>query len=225
LGGPHSQACGRLRSGGLRWDGDEPTGGGAETVIEEEAQQRAEEIGLRLSDFPSGWRAQAAEEDEEGQERFRKCVGTNLSEFTVAGHATSDDFVRGDATEASSEVVVLADEEQADRSLDVLVGQMRSERLNDCVRDAYEQGDNEGVELIEISTGELSFPDLAAESSAWQIELTVEADDVEVSAYLDIVFLREDRAIAQLMFLDVLTPFPDDEKEDLAGKVAERMQP
>jgi hypothetical protein len=70
-------ACGG--NGGSGGDGDDTA---SERAIEPEAQERAESIGLKLADFPNGWRASAPEEDESGQEEFNKCIGVDYSELT-----------------------------------------------------------------------------------------------------------------------------------------------
>jgi hypothetical protein len=102
-----------VASAGCGGGSDNDDGSAAQTAIEADAQERAESIVLQLSDFPDGWRASTPdEEDAEGQEKFRACIGVDYSNFTRTGDAESRDFAMSNA-EALSEVVVFADEEEA----------------------------------------------------------------------------------------------------------------
>lgn len=194
----------------------------AQTVIEAEDQLRAESIGLTLADFPPGWRATPSTEDDDDDE----CVSFDFSDLTVSGAAQSDDFSKDDA-EVSSGVKVYASEDDASAALTRISSLFKSEELRQCLADLVKKGaeEQEGTTVGEISIGELSFTDLAEETRAWQIEVPFEVQGLSVSAYLDVVGLREERTVTGLTFLNVLERFDQEQEEELASTVSDRMGP
>jgi hypothetical protein len=188
----------------------------AKTVIQEAAQERAGAIVLTLADFPSGWRAEADSDEEEPE-----CVGFDFSDLTVNGRGESPNFLRGEATLASSIAAVFATEEQAKAAF----GRLANQKLADCFTDFIREQSDENVRVLDATSGELSFPSMGDRSAAYQIALELETEGFTPSAFVDLIFIQDERAVAVLFFLDVLTPFPDEEKETLARKVADRMGP
>jgi hypothetical protein len=209
-------------------------GGGDDTAagraIEPEAQDRAEAIVLKLSDFPNGWRA-SAPEDEEGGEEFRKCIGVDYSRLTMIGEAESQDFAMGESTEASSEVSIFKSDQQAEGGIREFSEGMRSETVEDCVRDLVEQAfrGERSLEVGEIDVGELSFtPPDVDEAEAWQIVIPVEitsgvAEGLSPDVYLEFMTMREGDTVADVRTSDVLTEFDPDLRGKLVQAVAERM--
>jgi hypothetical protein len=159
-------------------NGDETASGRA---IEPEAQERAESIGLKLTDFPNGWRASTPEADgESAQARFRECMGVDFSELTIIGEAESQDFGK-DSAEANSDVNIFEDDQQAEDGVreysDGIGGTAAEDCFQDLVEDAVrEEGNDADIKLGEVDIGELSFtpPENVDEAKAWQVEIPVE---------------------------------------------------
>jgi hypothetical protein len=146
---------------------------------------------------------------------------------TVSGASQSEDFSKDDA-EASSSVKLYASEEDASAALTRIANLIQSEELRKCFSDLVKKGaeqEQEGLTVGEVSVGELSFPDLAEDTRAFQFEIPFEFQGFSPSVYIDVVGRREERVVAGLTFIDVLTPFDQAQKEELARTVADRMGP
>lgn len=212
--------------------GDDSASGRA---IEPEAQERAESIGLKLTDFPDGWRASAPEADgEKAQARFRECIGVDFSELTIVGEAESPDFAK-DSAEAGSEVTIFEDDQQAEDGIkeysDGIGGTAAEDCFRDLVEDAVrEEGNDAEIKLGEIEIGELSFtpPENVDEGKAWQVEIPVVitsgvGQGFEPSVYTELVTLREGATVANLTTEDVLTEFDRALRDELVQALADRM--
>src|SRR5215218_1170176 len=51
-------------------------------AIDPAAQARAESMALVLSDLPDGWRGSPSEDEDDGDAKFRRCIGSDYSDFT-----------------------------------------------------------------------------------------------------------------------------------------------
>lgn len=201
------------------------TDGSAQEQINAEDQALAESVVLQLEDFPTGWREET--EDNGDEEDIFEACGISLSDFTVTGRAESPDLARGEATLATSFAAVFQPEAEAEQAFALVSG----DEATACFQRYLEQQgpSEEGVSVKDVSVGTLSFPSIGDESAATKIVLTLEAepdfggDPVEIDTYTDIIWIRQANTVAGLVFFDVLTPFPDFEKEQLASTVAERM--
>ena len=210
-------ACGG--NGGGNGGGDDTA---SERAIEPEAQERAESIVLKLTDFPNGWRASAAEEDE-SQNEFNKCIGVDYSGLTRIGDAESQDFAKGDSTEASSEVAVFESDQQAEDGMSEYATGMSSSAAEDCFQDLIEEAlrGEKGFKLGEVDVGELSFtPPDVDEAKAWQIVVPVEitsgaGEGFSADAYVEQVMLREGDTVASVTTQDVLTEFDPELRNQL----------
>jgi hypothetical protein len=111
----------------------------SERAIEPEAQERAESIVLKLADFPNGWRASAPEDEDSGREEFNKCIGVDYSELTRIGEADSQDFAKGDSTEASSDVAIFTSDQQAEDLMSEFAAGMSGSAAEDCFQDLIEE--------------------------------------------------------------------------------------
>jgi hypothetical protein len=191
-------------------------------------QELADRIVLKLSDFPSGWTEDdSTDEDDDDEDPLADCLGEESDELTDAetAEAESPDFSRGEATTASSLVSLLKTEPDAERGMELI----RSEKLKQCLNEAMDkelrtQTGEEGVEIGEVSLKNSSFPNVADETAALQMQVPITVQGSTVSFYADIVFFREGRIVAGLMVADVGQPFPSAEAEALARKLAGRMK-
>jgi hypothetical protein len=201
-------------------------------AIEPEAQAQAESMLLQLTDFPDGWRAEEPEEeDEEGDEAFRDCLGVDYSTFTVIGDGQSDDFAMGETTSASSDAEVFESEQMAAEAVARFTQALDGEEADTCMADLLGGLEDENVEITGAEVGELSFtpPPGVDDAKAWQVTVTIEgkaggqAEGVSVTAYFDLVQLRSGEETAEVTTGDILTPFDPELRDDLVAAVAARM--
>jgi hypothetical protein len=194
------------------------TAGTTTGATKDEAQQLANSMLLRLSDFPAGWRATPSE-DQEG------CSGIDkLTErYDVLAKADSKDFATGDTTEASSSAGFFHDEAMAREALNYLEAAIQSKSLRDCLSDALRKDAEEGVTFGDIQVGQVSFPKLGDRSSAWEIVIPAKSQGFSFTAYIDGIYVIRSSALSVVLFSDVLEPFDVQERERLARLVDERM--
>jgi hypothetical protein len=215
-------------------DGNDNDGGGSQLkrAIEPAGQERAESMLLTLSDFPDGWRAnERAEEDEEADNAFRECVGADFSAFTVIGDAQSDGFATGETATASSEAQVFESEQMAAEAVADFAGALDGEEADACMTNWLGKFEDEDVEITRAEVGELSFtpPPGVDDATAWQVDVTIEgkagsqAEGLSVSAYVDIVQLRNGDATAEVTTSDIATPFDPELRDELVAAVAGHM--
>ena len=217
--------------GGGRRRGERRQRRGASSVeIDAAAQERAEAVVLQLSDFPTGWRASAAEEEDEGgAEKLRECIGVDYSGMTRTGEADSQDFAQGSSTEVSSSASVFADEGQASAWWDEYSRGMSSSGAEDCFQETLEDSlskeDQAGVKVGEVDVGQLSFTPPAGvdEAAAYQVVVPIEitsgeAEGLSPNAYIEFVVLREGDTAAVVQTSDVLTEFDPELRDQLVAR-------
>lgn len=184
--------------------------------IRPQDQARADSIILKLEDLPQGWRAERADEDQSSPD----CFEPDLSDLTQTGRAESPNFVRGGATLVSSLVSIYATEQDGQAAYDRVVRQ----ELADCLADYLKGRSDQDVTFKNLSSGRLSFPRLGDRSAAYEIAMELETNGLSPAAYLDLVFIQRDRAVAAVLFFDVISPFEEASREGLARAVAQRMK-
>jgi hypothetical protein len=201
----------------------------ARRAIQQAAQDRAEAIVLKLSDFPNDWRASAHEEDADDANATRKCIGVDYSGHTIIGEAPSDDFAMGNA-EINAEVQVLESDSQASDGYEQFAESMSGDLIEDCLQKAMEKEVEQGFSVGEIDVGELSFtaPADVEEADAWQIAVPVEvtsgtSEGLSATVYLDVIVMREGDTVVTLSAQDVLTPLDSTLRDDLLEAMASRM--
>jgi hypothetical protein len=184
----------------------------------EEAEEIARSMLLRLSDLPTGWRAQPHEESE-------GCAGIDkLTErYDVLAKADSKDFARGDTTEASSSAGLFNDEQTAREALDYLEASVQSKKFRECVDDLLREQADEDVTFGDVQVGQVSFPTLGDRSSAWEVVIPAKTQGFSFTAYATAVYMTRSSALAVVLFSDVGTPFDEGMRERLARIVEKRM--
>jgi hypothetical protein len=217
--------------------GGDDSGGGGETDSDEssvardiqpEAKARAESLVLRLSDFPNGWRASPAEDQDKASSEGRACAGTDFSGFTVTGTAESQEFAKAQA-EASSEASIFESADDAHAAIAEFGQGLGRSTTEDCFRDllvkaALEEDSGEEYKVGEVDIGELSFsPPAVEEARVWQIAIPIEVQGLAPTVYLDFSLLREGDAVATVTTVDVFDPFDPDLRDDLLKALAGRV--
>ena len=214
-------------------DGNGDAGGGSvvKRAIEPEAQQHAESILLTLSDFPDGWRAEAAAaDDEDDEEAFNECVGADYSGVIIIGEGQSDDFATGETPVASSDVAVFESEQMATQALAVRAGGLEGDKADICIPELLGEPPAD-TEITGAEVGELSFtpPSGVDDAAAWQFAITIQGEGgsqdegLSVTVYADQVVLRNGNTIASVTTTDIATPFDPELRDELVAAVAARM--
>jgi hypothetical protein len=199
----------------------------AETAIVEDDQSLAEDIVLRLSDFPAGWRLDpddGGEGDESDETIYDGCVNLDFSELVLTGEANSKYFV-SDTAMASSGIGIYA--ESADQAFE----QVASDETATCIQNLFREvmetefEEDPELELGDVTGSEISFPALGDRSRAHRIVVEVNPTEMGLwmEAYFDVVYIQRGRGVALLIFYDVLTPFDRALEVELAERVAARM--
>jgi hypothetical protein len=201
----------------------------AKRAIQANAQQRAELVVLRLSDFPNGWRASAPEQETPGAEKFRKCLGADYSALTIIGEADSD-FAMAN-TEATSTATVFAGEGQPEVAIRKLAEGMKSAAAPDCFRNLIEAANGvTEVDDVDVNGLRLTTPPGIAETKAWQIAVSFHVTSgagkgLSPTAYLEFVTLREGENLATVQTSNLLRPFDHEVLgsliEAMAGRISE----
>lgn len=146
-------------------------------------QALARRINLKLGDLPAGWQAFPYPNP------FFPCPGfkPNLSKLTVQGEAESPVFVTEQAAAAWSKTSIYASEPQARTAFE------REARLA-AARCVAAEATREGATVRSVASA--SFPRLGGQTRAFRIVLS----DPQESGYLDLVSIRQGRAVIHLGF-------------------------
>lgn len=187
-------------------------------LLDARSSRRPRSINLKLSDFPSGWRAFAPEELESGQPRSIKCWHPDSGVLTVLADARSQDFAIGEAAEANSTVMVFQDEGLAFDAQTDFFAVMAPSDSEECLQDVVRKGVVKTGAGGEIKVGEVDvielvdMPPLSAHSNAWGIVIPFEiisgaAKGSEQEVHLEVATLLRDDTVAWVTTQDVSAEF------------------
>jgi hypothetical protein len=199
--------------------------GGTGDADESDDQAIAEEAVLRLSDFEPGWRADEPEPDDDDA-GITECEGFESFDDD-APSADSKTFVR-DQTEIESSVAVLTTEQESESFMRLLSEESTVECLRQAMQDAVDEGFQDDADLQEqfdsVSTtvGPVSVGEYGDDAAGYQIEATLEGEELTLDLYVDLLVVRQGRALALYSFVDVFTPFSGD-RDPLVEAVVDRL--
>jgi len=194
--------------------------GGADASPQDpQAQELARPGLLRLDDFPAGWMATPADEDDDND---NECYSDAMKPL---GSVDSESFSSDSNAQASNSVGVFTDEDGAAAALAVV----RDSEVHKCLRDLIAEGiakdAAEGdAEVVDMAFGPLSVPQYGDDQAALRLEMTVQSGPFTPTLYLDVVFVQVGRAVSAYEFVDVLSPFDDDLRGDLIDTTVERLR-
>lgn len=150
---------------------------------------------LTLGDLPSGW---TEADDEEGSS---KCAGVASARRTLSARAVAGPFSKDDSY-ISHYLYVFDDEPRARDAFQELTA---ASELH-CLGEQFKQAlvDEGGYSVGAVSADAVAAEPLGSESAAGRIVVAYRAedDDEEFETNVDVVFVRERRAIALLYFLE-----------------------
>lgn len=174
-------------------------------------QARADRIALKLSDLPAGWTV-AGDDGGAGPE-------CSVVPDGISGWHELDQFETGLATSAGSEVAVFTSVAEAITAHSTVPGE-----INKCFEDSVGQT-FDGVTINDVRVTKLPSPGVGDRSSAYRIELDVTADGLDLTSYVDVVYIQRERVGTSLVFTEILSPIDPALKNPLVGKIAGRMAP
>lgn len=191
---------------------------------------------LAVSDLPAGWSTSAASHSNDEtafDARLASCLHVSPTLVGSAGadgaHADSPDFNSPDDTNATvSETVSIDTAPRVNSGFAVL----RSPRLPGCFdslvgpylkQELAKDPSTASASLGQVSTGQLSFPQLGEDSVAFRSTIPFSIQGQTASVYIDVVFARSRNAVMQLSFEDVLSPFDTVTAEHIARRAYRKL--
>jgi hypothetical protein len=179
----------------------------------------AEEAGLVLEDFPTGWQ----QNDEQADRKPSECSGVQEARAAASARVPSPRFLHGESTFAESVVYIYADESAASEAFAGLVGRETRTCLGEEIGQRAGEAEEEDLEFGEPTTSRVVIDPLGDERDATRITIPVSAQGIDVDIIADYVLVRVGRGIAAVTFVDTLTAFDEDLKAELTSKVVRRL--
>jgi hypothetical protein len=193
----------------------------AERPIDRTADKRAARAALlRLEDMPTGWHETSSSDD--GDDDGGCGPIEEVRKLTTARAVTEDSFADdSDSSFVDHAVLVFADEETAQRSLERIAG----DETRSCVRDTFEdrieeqvQGEDE-TEIGTATVGRLNAEPLGADTQAFRVSIPYDEYGFEQSVVAEIIATRVDRALSIATLIE-----PDEEiRSDVASSAARKL--
>ena len=173
---------------------------------------------LKLEDFPSGW-TQA----EEGEEPARvQCEQIEAAKAKTTARTNPPRFSAGENTAVQSSVYLFADESTAERAFEQVAGKSTRLCYVEAVLQALEQ--RKDLEVGDATSARLALDPLGDQRDAGRVTVPLTtAEGVEVDLVADMVFVRSDRGLSLGLFIDVVSPFDSDLREQLTATSAQRL--
>jgi len=199
-------------------------------------QELARSALITIDSFPDGWSEEPESDDDsladtEFEDQFDACldrdddvrVGDDLEELAVS----TGDFVPGadEATSVSHEVVLAPDADTAITAMSEVSVDGAEDCIADVVQRFYDKTFSEDPALEGIAIGPVTVtrtereqpPDIAT-GVLVEIPLGLETDTV--NQYLEVLYQRDGRALSELSFTSLGTPFSRDGYTVLSDEAA-----
>lgn len=181
---------------------------------------------LRLSDFPSGWQ----QSDDDSDSSDSPCDGIRKAKESTTAHGSGATYAHEDTTAATSAVYLYADENAAHTAFDQLTDRKTRVCIGKTFGEGIEKeakskgpGQSDSADVGDPTTGQLSIDPLGDERAAGRVTVPISARGINVDLILDLVFVRAGRGIGIMIYIDAFSPFDDDLRADLTGKVVRRL--
>jgi hypothetical protein len=175
---------------------------------------------LRLSDLPSGWTAG----DDGDESSDTPCEEIKTAKAQTSARSNSPDFGKGDKTKVAHTVYVYADEGAARRNFVALTSQALRVCAGHQLGDAMKKGIGGEATVGKVATSQLGIDPAGEESAAAHITFPLSTPRVDADINLDLVIVRQGRAISLLLLMNAFTEFDDDLRSQLTSTAAERLQ-
>jgi hypothetical protein len=200
-------------------------------------QAAAQAASLKLSDFPAGWTSQPQSNDTAGQgvtNQLAKCLGVNPSQLTKApAEYDSPNFSDSNNDTASSTVGYRATASEQQTAFGLISSPKTPGCLTTAVQavisDAIQHPSNpsetlpSSAKLGAATVSPMSFPQVGDSSVAYQVQVPVSYEGLNVTIYLDAIYSIKGRADVSMTFEGVLQPFPSDQEQHYTSLVVGRL--
>ena len=199
----------------------------------------AENAVLKLSDMPSGWTAEPADNDEGDPDianGIAECLDVPVDEFKQEGPAKVESPTFNDPEEDFSiqnEVSYLADADLAKERFDLLAGDdvpgCFAEGMSAFIDEMIENPPDpentlpKGAEIGDPKVQEMSFPNLADHTVAYRVSLPLEFSGLTFTLYVDLVGVVKGRVGTMFFFQGFDSPFDTDDAQGYVQKVVDRI--
>lgn len=182
-------------------------------------QRAADDIVLRVEDFPPGWRAVAHEDVLDTDEQRELAEIRAVNEATHTAVAVSPLFIRLMAA-VSSEVRIATTAALAENDLDILRDPEAGGTWDEAAAELA--GDLPG-DVSPLETKTFNVPGVGDEALRVRAVFESVVGDERTLLYGDTYFVRHGRVLASVEVFDVGEPFDADLARSLVAKVADRM--
>lgn len=173
---------------------------------------------LTLEDFPSGW-TQA----DEGQEPARvQCEQIEAAKAKTTARTNPPRFSAGENTAVQNSVYLFADESTAEQAFE----QVSDKSTRFCYVEAVIQAlkQRKDLEVGDTTSALLPLDPLGDQRNAARVTVPLTtAEGVDVDLVADMVFVRSDRGLSLGLFIDVVSPFDSDLREQLTATSVQRL--
>jgi len=185
-------ACG---GGGAENDATSDPDNAATIEVDPADQKIAEESLLVLKDFPSGWEAADAEQeddtDRQQKEKIAKCAGVDYGElYDLGAKAQSQDFTSEYDETVSSTASLAADESTMKRAIEIGASaefrKCSAEGVSDAAAANLKES-GEDAKIGKVTVNELSFDSFGDEINAFRVTVPITVQGFEVEATADII--------------------------------------
>ena len=185
----------------------------------------ARDANLRISDFPTEWRAtpQSSALDaaaEEGDRVRAACEGRPPPSEVRTAAVRSDDFAAQDTRRVSSSVQLVRTEDIAKDDFAAL----KTDRAMGCLKtqiDAEFRRQNPGLNP-DSSIDRFDLPQFADDSLAYRYVVTTVDQGAQVRTYIDFVWMRKGRIELNAGFINRGSPFPTELERTLLQRMVGR---
>ncbi|MGI9022272.1 MAG: hypothetical protein ACR2HV_03350 [Acidimicrobiales bacterium] len=197
-------------------------GGGSKTPTVAEDRATAERIVLTKADLP-GFTEDATDDTSSGLD---KCFGRSQ----LPGAKDNPRGVNGtDYTKDRGTLRVQSSAGIAEKEVEAtqMFSDFEAALSSQCLKDALKanvEASTPGLRAGEVTSAPLPDPGVTDDSVATRLTIPISVDGERLSLVVDIMFLRQGRALATFSTLGQDTPFPEAERTRLVALVGERMR-
>jgi hypothetical protein len=179
-------------------------------------QKIANESGLKLADFPSGWKKVG-----EGGGEDTSCAPLVKAQKQTSAHNTADRFGQA-GSQVQSTTYVFPDEQTAQQGYDQLASRGLRECLADTVKSALESEPNAKVGRLQTSSLKIEGP--GDESVGTRLIAPISANGNQAEVDFDLALARTGRGVSIVLFVNALEPFDDELRGKLTTTTVKRLE-
>jgi hypothetical protein len=179
---------------------------------------------LQLPDLPAGWTVEADEEDSAADDRLFECYGAEDDVEAVIRNdeAEAERSFESGGAHLSASVTVYPTVEYAAASFDPI----RDPNFAECFRRTFqEEIGRDTSATVEVRAEALPVPALGDDAGGLRFPVTLSGPGGQVTTAIDLVIVRDGRAIAGLTTLSLAEPFDPALLQRLLTLIAERLEP